>query len=664
MTTYIQEFILHGASMFIEARWATHQDAAASSAASSASSSSTSSDSSSATSSDSSSATSSDSSSDSSSATSSTASSASSSTSGETKLVPRYSTLPFINNGAEDNFANLKSIADVCGVGKITLMRPTPHGFVYTSATDTNEEMRNTLFSRTNDGGEPDFFKFMNEDLSVEEGTQRGDWEKCGDDEGRDYIPYLKAIKPGFTVVTSGDTGDNLIEPGGIFLNERMEVEISKTKAGDANEEFGGYGLESGEFVKNFQADDDFLIDPYKTHLKEMDHGVIKRRISELMVTTITRNPGHANYVFIFPNCSPSITHDGCKLAPLLLRENKQRERDGITKNVQYWRDVFDATVQTYRLYQVGKKNFDVRVAAAAAAAAVSGNEGKSSNDEFPDDIKQVPAIMAEEERSETYTNIDMFLQHYPEWISSEENKENKEQLREDMKFYLRVISTPWTTKTQDVEYGCSPLTRKQCKRMEKRSMSGSDDSSKGSEEEDSEEEELRRLTPCLTLFEFEGGQQGPIGTGMLEYRETLSRRLYEQLDRNWCQKSKAGNNEALTEYTKIYEAINSEWEPYLVENKNLEETSSSGKKHHWKDIKKTKEKIKMHADLLLDDDDELGGGSKRKKRKTKRNNRKNKKKTRKNRKKGTKRRKKKNRKTKRKKNRKKGTRQRRTRKK
>ena len=32
MTTYIQEFILHGASMFIEARWATHQDAAASSA--------------------------------------------------------------------------------------------------------------------------------------------------------------------------------------------------------------------------------------------------------------------------------------------------------------------------------------------------------------------------------------------------------------------------------------------------------------------------------------------------------------------------------------------------------------------------------------------------------------------------------------------------------
>lgn len=599
MATHIQEFILHGASMFIEANW----DSQATSASGVGSS------------------------------------------SGETKNEKRYSTPAFTKNGADDNFANLKKIADFCGVRKITLMRPTPHGFVYTSATDTNEQMRDTLFSRTNSIGEPDFFKFMDEDLSVEEGTQRGDWEKCGDDEERDYIPYLKAIKPGFTVVTSEDTEDPLIESGGIFLNERMEVEISKTKDGDANEEFGGYGLINVDFVKNFKAGDSFFLN---TNGK-----IKKRRISELMVETIRRNPGHAHYVFIFPNCSPSITHDGCKRAPLLLRENEQRQRDGITKNVQYWRKVFDATVQTYRLYQVGKTNFD----GAVAAAVVSGNEGKSSNDEFPADIKQVPAIMAEEERSETYTNIDMFLQHYPEWVSSEGNKER---LREDMRFYLRVISTPWTAKTQIGEYGCSPLTRKQCKRVEKRSMSSSDDSS-----EDSEEEELRRLTPCLTLFEFEGGQQGPIGTGVLEYRETLSRRLYEQLDRNWRQKSKVGNNEALTEYTKIYEAINSEWEPYLVENKKLEETSSSGKKHHWKDIKKTKEKIKMHANLLEaaatvipDDGDELGGGSKRtrKKRKTKRNNRKNKKKTRKNRKKDTKRRKKKNRKTKRKKNRKKGT--------
>ena len=614
MTTHIQEFILHGASMFIEANWDS-QETSASGVVSS---------------------------------------------SGETKNEKRYSTPAFIKNGAEDNFANLKKIAEFCDVGKITLMRPTPHGFVYTSATDTNEEMRRTLFSRTNDGGEPDFFKFMNEDLSVEEGTQRGDWEKCGDDEGRDYIPYLKAIKPGFTVVTSEDTEGVEIESGGIFLNERMEVDISKKKSGDENEEFGGYYLIHGGFKKNFKAGDGFFLDPNRTPPQEMDHDVIKRRISELMVETIRRYPRRAHYVFIFPNCSPSITHDGCKRAPLLLRENKQRERDGITKNVQYWRDVFDATVQTYRLYQVGKTNFDDAVAAAAAAAAtaVSGNEGKSSTDGgFPDDIKQVPAIMAEEERSETYTNIDMFLQHYPEWVSSEGNKER---LREDMRFYLRVISTPWTTKTQIGEYGCSPLTRKQCKRVEKRSRSSSDDSSEDSEEEE-KEEELRKLTPCLNLFEFEEGQQGPIGSGMLEYRETLSRRLYEQLDRNWRQKSKKKNNEALTEYTKIYEAINSEWEPYLVKNKNLEETSSSGKKHHWKDIKKTKEKIKMHTELLLAaatvipyDDDELGGGSKRtrKKRKTKRNNLK----------KGTKRRKKKNRKTKRK-NRKKSTR-RRTRKK
>jgi len=617
MTTHIQEFILHGDSMFIEANWSS-QAAIASDVGSS---------------------------------------------SGETKNEKRYSTPAFTKNGAGDNFANLKKIAEFCDVGKITLMRPTPHGFVYTSASDTNEEMRDYIFSRTNDRGEPDFFKFMGEDMSVEEGTQRGDWEKCGTDFKRDDIPYLKAIKPGFTVVNSEDTGDPLIESGGIILNERMVVDISKKKSDMQNdEEFGGYGLIDEEWDKNFNAKDSFFLDPNG----QTENDIIKRRISELMVETIRRNRGHAHYVFIFPNCSPSITHDGCKRGPLLLRENKQRERDGITKNVQYWRDVFDATVQTYRLYQVGKTNFDGAVAVAVAAvsgdASVSGNEGKSSTDEFPDDIKEPPAIMAEEERSETYTNIDMFLKHYPEWVSSEGNKE---QLREDMRFYLRVISTPWTTKTKMGEYGCSPLTRKQCKRVEKRSRSGSDDSS-----EDSEEEELRRLIPCLTLFELEGGQQGPIGTGMLEYRETLSRRLYEHLDRNWCKKQKAEDSEALTEYTKIYEAINSEWEPYLVENKNSEETSSSGKKHHWKDIKKTKEKIKMHADLLIaaaikiPDDDEWGGGSKRKKRKT-RNNRK----------KGTKRRKKKNRKTKKKRRkkvtkrrkktrRKKGTKRRRSRKK
>lgn len=577
MTTHIQEFILHGASMSIDTNWDSQE----------------------------------------------TSASGIGSSSGETKNEKRYST-PAFKNESGDNFANLKKIAVFCGVRKITLMRPTPHGFVYTSATDTNEQMRDTLFSRTNDSGEPDFFKFMDEDLSVEEGTQRGDWEKCGDDEERDDIPYLKAIKPGFTVVTSEDTGDLDFESGGIFLNENMEVDISQTKNEDKNEEFGGYGLINNNFVKNFRADDTFFLD--------LEGKIRKRRISELMVETIRRKHGHDHYVFIFPNCSPSITHDGCKLAPLLLRENNERKRDGITKNVQYWRDVFDSTVQTYRLYQVGKKNFDVRVAA-AAAAAVSGNEGKSSNDEFPADIKQVPAIMAEAERSETYTNIDMFLQHYPEWVS---NEENKKQLREDMRFYLRVISTPWTTKTQIGEYGCSPLTRKQCKRIEKRSRSSSDDSSEEeNKEKEDYEEELSKLTSCLTLFEFEEGQQGPIGTGMLEYRETLSRRLYEHLDGNWCQKSNAGNNEALMEYTKIYEAINSEWEPYLVENKKLEETSSSGKKHHWKDIKKTKEKIKMHANLLkaaataIPDDDELGGGSKRtrKKRKTKRNNRKKKKK-------------------------------------
>ena len=250
-----------------------------------------------------------------------------------------------------------------------------------------------------------------------------------------------------------------LFQSGDLITNERLETDFDSA---ESRNEFGIWITRSGKSWGQpiYLSTDPFFLNPITGEAKEIPMDIIVNRIRNRLGL-------NNNFEFYIANCSPVSQDFRSKHARLRRGENGKWSREGEystnANSINFWKNTFDMFVKRIRIYHNGKFRLQ--------QFKDSQNRKRKRLMPFPEQ-DTVWGMMDDAERQDNYKLMNGFLTFYPLWLNRANTESDREKIIEDMRFYIKSISTPFTDIIRNGysnQLGISQITRDEGLKKKKR---------------------------------------------------------------------------------------------------------------------------------------------------------------------------------------------------
>ena len=337
---------------------------------------------------------------------------------------------------------------------KTQVFRMVPPGHVFMSHIDINVELRN-FFGINLDDWIQTFTRSTTLNVNPGQAAAHQNHESVDPE----HQPHLKSRAIFNKMLQLFVTGDQI-------TNERLETDYDSR---EAIEEFGIW-------IAHPDAPHAFSSTPVYSavapefldgegNAKEITLGSVIDQIRKKIERGRAEEEEEPFIEFYVANCSP-VSQDKSAKKRLVRKDDGTWQREGEyganydnsteqgIENKKFWKNTLSMYNKRIKLYHNGNARLE------QLKEKIGDKEGTPR--QFPQN-DTVWGMMDDEERQDNYKLMSGFLTWYPQWIKDAESEEEKQEIRDDMIFYIQCISTPFTNPIRggsEHQQGISQITK------------------------------------------------------------------------------------------------------------------------------------------------------------------------------------------------------------
>ena len=349
------------------------------------------------------------------------------------RASPESSDVGYIHtgSGASDTATNFYTVPE-----KTRVFRMVPPGHVFMSHIDINVKLRNFFGHNISKWIQPFKLSAANH-VTAKQAAALGNWDSV-DPEKLDFNRSRAIFNAMLQLFVTGDE----------ITNERLETDYGSP---EALSEFGiwiGRPTDNIGFPRNpeYVSNDTLFLDG-EGNAKEITLGSVIYQIRE-KIKRESKSKEEPFFEFYVANCSPVSQH-------MLAKKRLVRKDDGTwQRQGEYSITDINASKFWYNTLIMYNKRISLYHNGISRLEQLKENTRRPVKDAerklltFPAN-DTIWGMMDDEERQDNYKLMNGFLHFYPRWIEAAE-EEQKIQIKNEMKFYIQCISTPFVNKIRD----------------------------------------------------------------------------------------------------------------------------------------------------------------------------------------------------------------------